>query len=416
MPTPPRDHEIDALQSGRPGIYLAIAVWAVVSGILVVASYRQLGGFGGFWDDRLTLGSEHETGAWWSGGLLLMAGLLAVAAGEAMKTLAVQTNVRKALSWAFRIFGVWLTILCIDEWASLHERYDWSDIIIPRELRLPPIALVMAVTSAWALWTMWRHRAALGSGPSAWLPTFMIAAGFGTMGSVYAIELAEHAITWPESWRPARLAFEEGLELLGMGMVLFALAWHWTGQADTRAARGETVRRAAVRIAVGLMCVAPLLILLQHLMPLQGKWARMGVPGKAVPPMLLMIACAVAWFAYLRGGRPRWLWLLATAILLVTCFEAMAALQRWFFDIPMNKMRTDFAMIAAGGALALLGVASRSRLWIAAGLVAVSLNLINFVTFKNPIMQLNAALGAFAILAAIVIAAKPLPSAPKPAS
>ncbi|MEM1444948.1 MAG: hypothetical protein AAGF84_02745 [Planctomycetota bacterium] len=404
-----------AAESGKRGLFVSIGIWAVVCAILIAASYRQLGGFGGFWDDRLTLGSEHEFGAWWSGGLLLIAGLLAVATGEAVKSAAAEAAVRRKLTWAFRILGLWLAALCIDEWASLHERYDWSDIVIPRELRLPPIALAMAVTLAWSLWTMWQHRPTLGSGRNAWLPTFLIAAGFGCMGSVYAIELAEHAFTWPESWRPARLAVEEGQELLGMGLVLFAVAWHWLGQASTRDSRGESIRRAAVPLAVGLMGIAPLLIVLQHLMPLEGKWARMGVPGKAVPAMLVMLACAVAWFTYLRGRRPRWVWLATAVVLLVTGFETMTAFQRWFFEIPINKMRTDLVMLVIGTAIFGLGLAMRSRVWIIAGLVAVALNLVNFAVFKNPIMQLNATLGAFAILTAVVMVARPSISEPEPA-
>ncbi|MEM8782924.1 MAG: hypothetical protein AAGE65_08705 [Planctomycetota bacterium] len=379
------------------GFWVAVGGWAVVCGVLIAASYRQLAGIGGFWDDRLTLGAEHSLGAWWSGGLLLTAGLLALATAEATRSLPAEPAARRRLARAFRVLGFWLAVLCIDEWASLHERYDWSDIVIPRELRLPPIALAMAATVGWAFWTMWRQRGALGSG----LATFLIAAGFGSMGSIYGIELAEHAVVWPEGWRPARLAFEEGLELFGMGLVLFAVAWHWIGQASTPARRADTVARAAVVAGVGLLCVAPLLILLQHLMPLEGKWARMGVPGKAVPPMLLLVAAATAWFAFLRGGEGRRIWLVAAIVALLACVEAMTSLSAWFVEVPVNRMRMDFVLLAAGVGIAAIGLIAKRGLWVAAGLVAVALNAIGFVAFKNPVMQLAATLGAGVLLAAL---------------
>lgn len=383
----------------KRGLGWAVLVWAAVSALLVVASYRQLAGTGGFWDDRLTLGAEHSLGAWWSGGLLLIAGLLAVACGETVKAAALAEAERKRLARAFRVVGFWLVVLCIDEWASLHERYDWSDIAIPRELRLPPIAVVMAATVFWAAWTVWRQRGRLGAGWS----MFLVTAGFGIMGSVYIIELAEHAYEWPAAWQPARLAIEEGQELTGMGVVLFAIAWKWMTMTGGHEARVASLASAARLVGIGLLCVAPLLILLQYLMPLEGKWARMGVPGKVVTPMLLLVAAAVAWFTALRAERLRGVWFVVAAVMLLGSVESMTSMKRWYFDVPINTMRKDFDLIALGTAMLILGTLTRNRAWWVAGLVAAGMNLVGFVAFKNPVMQGVATLGAVVLLFAVVL-------------
>ncbi len=360
----------------------------VLGGVfLIVSSYLQLAGSAMPWPAWVTLGSEMTLGAWWSSGLLLLAGMVALALASTARDQGLPGRL------AFLGLGVVLVALSLDEIASLHERYDWSEIAIPRLLRLPPIALLIALTLAYALWQFWKHRGTYGS--LWWLG---LIAGFGAMGSIYAFELMEHELHWPESWLPARMAFEEGVELLGMGLLLVALMRVRLSLSHGDE-RGQADREGAWAAGLLIAAVAPLLIVLHHLMPLEGKWQHMGWPGLAAPSLLLLVTAFAAYAGAGLKSEHRWAWFAAAAVLLLGSLETTMATKGLLFDVPVDRFRPDLTFVGIGLAVTMLGLLSRRRSWWVVGAAVVAINLVGLAIYKTPIAQFKAAASAGLLLA-----------------
>jgi hypothetical protein len=190
--------------------------------------------------------------------------------------------------------------------------------------------------------------------------------------------------------------------------VVLGTATLWHLRATTPMHRRLSVAAGGARLGVGLVLLAPALILLEYLVPSSGRWATAGMPGKSVAAALLLLAAAVAWtVARLeRSRRARISGIAIPAVLLLASVESFVSLLRWFVDVPVSPVRMDFTVAAAGGLILLLGVLRRSRSWSVAGGVAVLLSIPGWLVYKSPVMQLLTTVAAAGLLLAAIAEAR----------
>jgi hypothetical protein len=181
--------------------------------VLITASNRYLpalgdhplfggGGGGDGWRllEPFNLVREANPAAWWSG--------LALAAGG---FLACDLFRRQAApgTWVWGAVSAVLVGLSADELTSLHERVDtpggWT-----------PIAAVAALAFAFPLLAMLRDSASRSA-------ALWIGSGFGLFAVVAVMEYIERLVDLPQGWKGPRAGLEEGLELAGQLLILFAL-------------------------------------------------------------------------------------------------------------------------------------------------------------------------------------------------
>lgn len=181
--------------------------------VLITASNRYLpalgdhplfggGGGGSGWRllEPFNLVREANPAAWWSGLVLAVGGLLAC---DLFRRKAAPAG------WVWGALSAVLVGLSADELASLHERVDtpggWKPIALGAALAfcVPMLAMLrVAASRSAALW---------------------IGSGFGLFAVVAVMEYFERLVELPPEWVGPRAGLEEGLELAGQFLILFAL-------------------------------------------------------------------------------------------------------------------------------------------------------------------------------------------------
>ena len=150
----------------------------------------------------LLLNDENNVAVWWSGSLLAIAAIHAFDGWGWFRS----TRPRVARGWA--ALAIILLILSADELASLHERafvllpFSYWGALVPPAL----ILLGLLVYSMTALRSDETHRAKV-------LPIML---GFACFGSVVVQEFLENRVPWTPLTRLLRTFAEEGMELVGM--------------------------------------------------------------------------------------------------------------------------------------------------------------------------------------------------------
>lgn len=186
------------------------------------------------WLAPLDLSHENDTAAWFSGMLLLLA---AVEAMDGFRRL-WSTDAKTALAWLL-IAGM-LVALSADEISSLHERIE--DLSPGPILSFVPFAIGLAGASVWAFWQLWRTPSERRLVPG-------LVLGFAVLFSVAGQEILERVVMLPWYARPFRWAFEEGWELAGMLILIYAMRTNSSGPwtlAGTATLRWFFVAAAAV--------------------------------------------------------------------------------------------------------------------------------------------------------------------------
>ena len=161
-----------------------------------------------------SVGLENNIGAWWSGALLFLAGVHAL---DGYRRYRDQGISRLAFAWL--VVACTIIALSLDEIGSLHERVNrdlgWQALV--------PFGVLIIASVTWATWQMWTD-------PLERKNIRLIAVAFGLFAATAFNEYLEHAIAWSASVRPWRAGFEEGIELVGM-LLLVAVSVRNSGGA-----------------------------------------------------------------------------------------------------------------------------------------------------------------------------------------
>jgi hypothetical protein len=160
------------------------------------------------WLAPLDLSHENDVAAWFSGMLLLLAALHALDGFRRLQS----TDVKSAIAWL--LIAAMLVVLSADEVGSLHERIE--DLSPGPVLSFVPFAIVLVGASIWVLWQLWRTPS-----ERAMVPGLVL--GFIMLFSVGGLEIFERIVQLPWYVRPFRTAFEEGWELAGMLVLIYAI-------------------------------------------------------------------------------------------------------------------------------------------------------------------------------------------------
>ena len=189
-----------AMRLAGTGLYWMMAVVAVIDLVLIVTSGYLAVGDATRLTAQLNLGLENNAAVWWSSATLLFAGLLLFDA--AFKHAGQRT--------ALLIIAALLVFLSLDEMGSLHERiYNgsiWSYV---------PYALAGGLSFLYAFWRLYND-------PTLRPVSIVLFIGFSCFGSVVIQEFFEHNVDWPIWALGLRVGIEEGTELLGTALCLYA--------------------------------------------------------------------------------------------------------------------------------------------------------------------------------------------------
>lgn len=153
--------------------------------------------------NHFNLAGEMTFAAWWSGILLLWAGILAYD----MSRQEDQTQ------RAWGILALLFVLLSFDEIGSLHERASNT---ISGTIGLQLAAIIGGGAFLYACWLLWQHcqdRKGI----------VLLLLGGAMMASAALHEYLEHNVHWPFLIAGARVALEEGSELTGMLLSLVGL-------------------------------------------------------------------------------------------------------------------------------------------------------------------------------------------------
>lgn len=160
---------------------------------------------------QFDLAKELNFAAWWSGICLFTAALLSYE---------TFCNKKDNTKTAWLIISMVLLGLSWDEMGSLHERIfagSWANYI--------PYAFIGLAMLTYALIRLFLKKETTQS-------AFLILCAFILFGSVALQEYIEHALAWAPWMSGIRVGVEEGTELLGTLLCLFAIVPH-TRQAQT---------------------------------------------------------------------------------------------------------------------------------------------------------------------------------------
>lgn len=303
----------------------AAALWILIwtgNCLLVAASYGYTADPTGFASlGSLQLGFENTVGAWWSGVLLLGSAILGAAAAierwSADRTAAVGLAGVATLALG----------LALDELGSLHERAEHFVPLKGTYALLPFVAAGGCVLLA-SLAMLWRRRAAL---PGCWL---LVAFAFGLFGSVFAQEYAEHNVDWPTWILPLRVVAEEGTELVGMAILLWAMirAVRSTGGNASWAA----LPHAIIALTLVVLAATPALAALRRTLPADAFSLSRGDFG--VAPIVLLLALASALAAHRAATSPskRWFWWAMCVLASALSLETLANLRVFLLGMPLE--------------------------------------------------------------------------------
>src|SRR6185312_2169572 len=160
------------------------------------------------WLAPLDLSHENDVATWFSGMVLLLAALQAMDGFRRLQS----RDVKTAVAWL--LIAAMLVVLSADEIGSLHERIED---LSPGSVRsFVPFAIGLVGASVWVLWRLWRTPS-----ERAMVPGLVL--GFAMLFSVGGLEIFERLVQLPWYARPFRTAFEEGWELAGMLVLIYAM-------------------------------------------------------------------------------------------------------------------------------------------------------------------------------------------------
>lgn len=178
----------------------AVVFFLAVDILLVVVTGLAATGASGRIVNQLNLGLENNAAVWWSSATLLLAALLFF--DSAFRHPRHRTAI---VAIAFL-----LAILSFDEMGSLHERIFtgsyWSYV---------PYGLAGGLLFLFAFWRLYRDESTRSI-------SLLLFIGFSCFGSVVAQEFFEHNVDWPQWALGLRVGVEEGSELLGILLCLYA--------------------------------------------------------------------------------------------------------------------------------------------------------------------------------------------------
>jgi hypothetical protein len=204
-----------------------VAILAIVTGVLCVAG--AVVGLASRWlelpnvpcDTLLDLRGEGNLPAYWSTALLLVAGLLLLAVGQA------EAPINRLRGRAWGALGLVFLYLSADEAASLHELArriprDWlphsSLFYWPWVIFGSVAVIVLVIAFRRFLWDLPRDTR-----------RSLILAGAVYVGGALGLEFVGAAIEahhWSEGLLVIEETFEEGLEMIGVVLLIHALLCH----------------------------------------------------------------------------------------------------------------------------------------------------------------------------------------------
>lgn len=259
-----------------------LLVWAT----LVRADFRTAHGVLR-WLTTLDLTRENNCATWWSGMMLFLAGL------HALDGYYLFRADRRAVSRAWASLSAVLILLSADELGSVHERMQGT-FHLGRIGSLLPWALVLVALLAPALTCLYRE-------PDQRARIAAVVLGLGCFGLVVFLEVLEHLVSW-EGWLVAiRGATEEGIELLGMLLLLRGTMGNTQGVLRQRGTSVfptfEAVGSAGPGFTAALLAAAPILA---YVAPPVKDWR--GGFGSWLASAVFLLAGIAAVFPCLREG------------------------------------------------------------------------------------------------------------------
>ena len=289
-----------------------------------------------------SVGLENNIGAWWSGVLLVLA---AVHSFDGFRRYREQGSAKLALAWLV-IAGV-LVGLSLDEVGSLHERVGqrggwWA---------LLPFGVVIVVAVSWASWQMWSSTSERRS-------IKLIAVAFALFAATAGNEYLEHALEWPAWLRPWRAGFEEGLELVGM-LILISVAMRHSGGAFREAIPGEASRPClwmSHSMPGGLLLAAAAVAPFFAVLSAGLTDTHRGRPADWLAMTMFLLAALAAWRSVLRAKTPeRYPGRVGVGVLLLLASAASVAIYpQWQVDLTFAQFNARLLVIC----ILLLGIAS----------------------------------------------------------
>ena len=338
-----------------------------------------------------SVGLENNLGAWWSGGLLFLA---AVHGFDGFRRYRDRGEAKLAFAWL--VMACVIVALSLDEIGSLHERVGqhagWWGLL--------PFGIVIVASVTWASWQMWTDPAERRS-------IVMIAVAFGLFAATALNEYIEHAFEWPAWLRPWRTGFEEGLELVGM-LILVSVALRNSGGAFQPAAVPEEGRPCLwithampAWILIAVAAVSPFLAVLTT--GLHDTYR--GRPADWLASMMFLLAALAAWRPALCSTSPdRYPSRVVFGLLLLAASAACVAIYpQWHAELGPVQVNARLCVIAflLLGAAGFTGMRERTTgglrltyLWL---IVACLAGVLAVVAQALPLQQL--ACEAIAILA-----------------
>jgi len=319
-------------------------LWAINVFFLIWTFYVTAEWPGELFVRPLTLGSENNVGAWWSGMQLLLIALL-------LYSLAISVaQTHRQLYLALVALSALAAGMYVDEVGSLHERVG----IGLGLTALIPFGIIGVAVLAYGLRGLYLHRDVTGNG---WL---WILAAFGVFGTVIIQELLEHNLDWtqwPDWVWPSRMVVEEGSELVGFFLFLMGalvMRSRMTPAANDRPLIVPNLLPAPTALGafmfVGTTLALPVIVLRapfseeQLTLPLHGDY------GYLIPVMAMILpAYAAIRLAIIdRALRTRWITL--TITLIVASVDMCAHMYRYpmrlFGDEDATGLRGYMGVLA----------------------------------------------------------------------
>jgi len=280
-----------------------------------------------------SVGLENNIGAWWCGALLFLA---AVHAMDGFRRYRDRGVARLAFAWL--VMACVMIALSLDETGSLHERVagygGWWGLL--------PFGIVLIASVTWASWQMWTDPAERQS-------IKLVALAFACFAATALNEFIEHAFEWPASLRPWRTGFEEGIEIVGM-LILVAAAMHNSGGAFMGTRSGERERPCLwlahsmpAWVLLAILAVSPFFAVLSA--GLHDMWR--GRPADWLASMMFLLAALAAWRPVLCLKEPeRYPGRIAVGLLLLAASASCVALYpQWYVKLGVLEFNVRLSAL-----------------------------------------------------------------------
>ena len=264
---------------------------------------------------RLNLGRENNVAAWWSGMLLLVAGLHAFDGYFLLR----RDKPDGARGWA--AISLILVMLSADEIGSIHERAN-SLLHLGIWWSLLPFAMILLSLFGYALVALWRAGEPNGR-------IYLIIAGFSMFGMVAVQEWIEHLdhvehLKLTSRWFAAvRQCLEEGSELFGMLILIKACMNNSQGLFAGRSGFGPTfdsVKVFSQPILIASLVIGPILAYMTANLPDQRIRGR---PSDWLAASLFIFAALSISRRFLKYGEK--LNLMEWGLIVLCCFSSMSS-------------------------------------------------------------------------------------------